>query len=463
MGIRFLSVDNKLDISQKCAEFVCNLSFDMLPIETITAAKRCFFDWFGCVVAGSETDAGKISTSYAIDNAGSPCSTLLAKDYVRLDVVSAAFANAYNCHILEMDDVHRKSIMHPAAPIISVSFALAEKLSKSGKELIESIVAGYDVALRIGEAVTPSHYKLWHTTATCGTFGAAMAAAKLCSLDEKQTLDALGNAGTSAAGLWQFAEDGAMSKYLHCGNAARSGLTSGLLAAKGLTGATRILEGEKGFFKAYSSEKNFSSSFDDMGQKFKIEEVSFKPYPSCRHTHSSVDAAIKIHNDTKYKQLCELSSIERIDVEIYSTAIDIAGNKTFETPSRAKFSLYYCIAYALLYGELTTNSFSKTSLSDPKVILIANKIVLIRNAEFDESYPASWKSSVCVRFNHDGCQITETIATPKGDPENKLSDKELFDKINKLSPYWLQTTNLSNMVRSISEDVDLSTFIHRLG
>ena len=119
--------------------------------------------------------------------------------------------NAYNCHILEMDDVHKSSISHPAAPVISAAFSLAEYLESSGKDLIEAIVAGYDVMIRIGEAVSPSHYAIWHTTSTCGAFGAAAATAKLLHLDEVETLYSLGNAGTHAAGFWEVATDKSMT------------------------------------------------------------------------------------------------------------------------------------------------------------------------------------------------------------------------------------------------------------
>src|SRR5690606_29784581 len=204
-------------------------------------------------------------------------------------VLNAALVNGAASHVVELDDIHKGSIIHAATVVIPAALAVAEWKGLSGKELIAAVVAGYEVCYRIGEAVSPSHYYYWHNTATCGTFGAAIAAAKLLGLTTEQTIAALGNAGTQAAGLWEFIEDGAMTKQLHTGKAAMNGLLAALLAQKGFTGPQKILEGNRGFFKAMSEEYDASRVTEGLGNEFKIMENSFKIHASCRHTHHAVD------------------------------------------------------------------------------------------------------------------------------------------------------------------------------
>jgi|LSQX01.1.fsa_nt_gb 2-methylcitrate dehydratase PrpD len=167
----------------------------------------------------------------------------LGKDYSGLKLEAQEL-------MLELDNVHRGSMFHPGAVVIPAVFAPGEKMRVSGLDLLTAIVVGYEAGVGIGEAAGETHYETWHTTGTCGVFGAAAAAGKLLNLDENAMSWALGNAGTQAAGLWQFLEDGALSKPLHPGRATYSGLLAAVMAAWGFTGPHRILKGEKGFLKA---------------------------------------------------------------------------------------------------------------------------------------------------------------------------------------------------------------------
>src|SRR6185312_1012297 len=147
--------------------------------------------------------------------------------------------------------------------------AVAEREHASGRALTLAIALGYDASFRIGEAVNPSHYRYWHPTGTAATFGAAAAAASILRLTSSQMLDALGTAGTQAAGLWEFNADGAMSKHLHPGKAALNGVLAADLAKIGFTGATRILEGERGFFAAMSASHDPTRITDGLGDRWK--------------------------------------------------------------------------------------------------------------------------------------------------------------------------------------------------
>lgn len=435
-------------ISKHCANFVASLTFSDLDEETIFAAKKCIIDWMGCTLGGSSTSAALIIESIVEDMGGKEQATLIG-NFSKSSVLQASMVNAYNSHILEMDDVHKESIVHPAAPVISTAFSLAEYLCSSGRELIEAIVAGYDVMIRIGEAVAPSHYLLWHSTGTCGNFGAAASAAKLLHLDEKQTLDALGNAGSQAAGLWEFLADNAMTKYLHCGKAAFNGLLSALMAEKGFTGATKILEGDRGFFKAYSKETNFEESFKDMGKKYKIKETVFKPYASCRHTHGPIDGLLRIKakHDLSYKD------IDSVVVETYETALKIAGNTDFSCPLAAKFNIYYCLACALIFGRVSVSEFQEETLRDPRLASLIPAIHVNVTEEMNAIYPSKWVAKVAVKTKK-GEVYTTFVEYPKGDPENPMTDLEVDEKYLLLATLKIEESRARKILekcRSIDE------------
>ena len=208
------------------------------PIEQADLDRAALFalDAIACAYAGSATRVGRILLDWA--------------SVELLDGKRTALLMGALTHITETDDLHRASVTHPGCVVLPAVLALGERLDVSGAQLLRAMLCGFEAMCRIGAAVGPAHYRVWHNTSTCGPFGSAMAAAELLGLNDAQTRDALGNAGTQASGFWQFLETGAMSKHLHAGRACESGLLAAELAARGFTGPEEILEGSKGFFAA---------------------------------------------------------------------------------------------------------------------------------------------------------------------------------------------------------------------
>src|SRR5690625_2085870 len=273
-------------------------------------------------------------------------------------VAKTALLNGDNIHIVEEDGIDKSSIIHDATVVIPAALAVAEWKKMDGKELITAVVAGYEVCFRIGEAVSPSHYYYWHNTATCGTFGSAAAVAKLLNLSVEQTVHALGSAGTQAAGLWEFIEDGAMSKQLHPGKAAMNGVIAGMLAEKDFTAASKILEGRRGFFEAMSDEYDVSKITEGLGDEFKIMENSFKIHASCRHTHHAMDLV----SDLAKQQGINADEVKKIEVGTYDVAINITDNDNPQTVYQGKFSLQYCTALALVKKNGNLDTFTEENL-----------------------------------------------------------------------------------------------------
>jgi len=326
-------------------------------------------------------------------------------------------------HITETDDLHRESVTHPGCAVIPVALALGAENSCSNAEVLDAVTRGFEAICRVGMSVGPQHYKVWHNTATCGPFGGAMAAAELLDLSLEQCVWALGNAGTQSSGLWEFLEDGAMSKHLHAGRAAQSGLMAAELASVNISGATKILEGEKGFYSALCSDPDPSRLALNNEDPWQTHRTSIKPWPSCRHTHPAIDAAIELSNSLEGREVADVS------VESYQAALDLCDRVSPANEYQAKFSLQHCVASALQHGEVTLNSFGPNQRS-----ALAEKTTAVSvhaTDPFKSNYPDAWGARVTVKTS-DGTALHAERTHCKGDPELPLDAAAMQDKAVRL-------------------------------
>jgi 2-methylcitrate dehydratase PrpD len=338
------------------------------------------------------------------------------------DAGRRAFVIGALSHILETDDLHRASVVHPGCVVIPAALALGHDLGVQGHRFLASVLWGFEATCRVGMAVGPAHYRIWHNTATCGPFGSAMASAALLGLSVDQTVDALGNAGTQSAGLWQFLDTGAMSKHLHAGRGAEAGLVAAQLAKEGFTGPPAILEGEKGFFRATCPDADPAAVVRDPSAPWQLLVSSIKPWPSCRHTHPAIDAALDLRG------LIDAEAIERVDVDTYAAAINVCDRVAPRSVYEAKFSLQHCVA-AALSRNVDFDAFegsARTSLAK-----LASKVKLTRSDIYDRAYPRAWGSAVSVTLR-DGKVLRREREHAKGDPEAALSREEMIAKARML-------------------------------
>jgi 2-methylcitrate dehydratase PrpD len=296
-------------------------AFAQLSPEVLEHTHRAILDWLGSAMAGAIEPPARMAQEIVRGFGASQQASVFAGG--RSSAAGAALANGVASHILELDDVHKGSTLHPAAPVIPAALAVAERERASGQQFLRAVALGYDAALRVGEAVNPTHYRYWHPTGTAATFGSAVAAGSLLSLDAREMLDALGTAGTQAAGLWEFNADGAMSKHLHPGKAAMNGVLAADLARAGFTGATRILEGERGFFAATSSSHDASRITDGLGEHWKISENCYKLHSCCGHTHSAIDVALGLRALKGWRHNEATDEIRAIHIETYCPGYEI--------------------------------------------------------------------------------------------------------------------------------------------
>ena len=356
------------------------------------------------------------------------------------------------CHILEMDDLHRVSVVHPGCIVIPTVWALVEtgKADASGHDILRAILAGFEVATRVGMAVGSEHYRIFHNTATCGPFGSAMAAGQLLGLNEDGFVDALGNAGTQAAGLWQFIDTGAMSKHLHAGRGAEAGLVSAELAALGFTGPPEIFEGSRGFFAALAPKGNPDRMIENADAPWQLIETSIKPFPSCRHTHPVIDACTQIRHEMRDSKI-SLSEIAAVRVDTYQAAIDVCDRATSRSVYEAKFSLQHCTAAALSSKVMDFSVFDEKARDDFGAL--AKKVELRLSENIDAIYPSHWGCDVRVELN-DGQMISVQRRDALGDPELALDKEDMISKARKLMVHGglEQPDKLISAILELSKD-----------
>lgn len=369
------------------------------------AASLYFLDALACAYAGAQTEVGQKLIAWS--------------RFGGLNTRTQAFLMGALAHITETDDLHRASVTHPGCIVIPAVLATSQQTSASGEAILAATLSGFEAMCRIGRAVGPAHYKIWHNTATCGPFGSAMAVSQLIGLSAEQCVHALGNAGTQSSGFWQFLESGAMSKHLHAGRAAESGLLAAELAQFDFTGASDILEGEKGLFKAMCPDAQPHAVLDNKHGPWELTQTSIKPWPSCRHTHPVIDAALELQ-----AQLGN-AVIERVDIGVYQAALNICDRETVENEYQAKFSLQHCAVMALTDGSVSLDSFSSTARAQ-SADLCARTNVRIAD-EVDANYPKSWGAELRLLLA-DGRTLSAKRKDCFGDPELPLSDNEMKDK-----------------------------------
>jgi 2-methylcitrate dehydratase PrpD len=417
-------------VSRQLANVLARTGYGDLPSPVVAETKRAMLDWLGSALAGAVEPSARMAQKVVAQFGDSQQSTVFAAG--RSSAAGAALANGVSSHILELDDVHKGSTLHAAAPIIPAALAIAEREHASGRTLILSVALGYDAALRIGEAVNPSHYRFWHPTGTAGTFGAAVAAGTIMQFSEAQMLDALGNAGTQAAGLWEFNSDGAMSKHLHPGKAAFNGVLSADLARAGFTGATRILEGERGFLRAMSTSFDVTRISDGLGKTWKITENCYKLHSCCGHTHSAIDIALDVRSKRKWSAEDLVTNVRDIHIETYGPGFEIVKEPNPRSATQAKFSIAYCVAVALLEGrvgleQFSAQRFAPDGVCDPRIAAMLSRIRVTVAEELTQKYPSAWPARVTLTLG-DGMRLTECSDYPRGNPEHPLTTSQLEEK-----------------------------------
>ena len=436
-----------IQASKILSEFISELGYDDLPSYTVEKTKESILDYLGALIAAYK-DSSLLSNEIIelIKNNGGTEEASIIGQLTKVPLANAALANGVLSHVVELDDGHRIARGHPGVVVLSAALPLAEYLGSNGKELITAIVAGYDIFVRIASAVNPSHLNRgYHTTGTCGTLAAAAAAAKILNLNKDQTVNALGLAGIQAAGLLEVTVSGQMAKALHTGKSAYAGVLSAILAKKGVEGPSAIIEGVKGFANTMSDECNYDVMLNDINKTFHIDNCYIKLYPSCRHTHSPVDAVFDMVNEYEFNYI----DIIEIIIRTFPTAISFAG-EIFKpkSPAEAKFSIPYCVCAALVKGKLGLKELEIDCLNDPIILSLIDKVRIESDDSLESSNPKTKGAELMVTLK-DGRKMLKRINLPKGEMENPINREELIRKFISCTEHHVNDKNRKQTIDSV--------------
>ncbi len=436
-------MDNRTPVMDALVEFVLGLEAASLPPAVVEAASRSMTDWLGVAIRGAtEPLAGALAALIGATG-GLPQASVMGRR-LRTSALLASLANGAQSHALDFDDTHLPSIVHGSAAVAPVVLALGEWRHASGTQALVSFIAGFEVETRLGRVLGRALAdRGWHVTGVLGHFGAAAAAGKLLGLDAGRLAEALGIAGTQAAGLEQ--SFGTMSKPLHPGKAAMNGLLAALLAREGFTGPTAVLDGAGGLGATFLGITDLAPALSDLGKRFEILDNSTKPYAACHLTHATIDAGRAI----RARVVASPDVVDAVLCRVHPLVLKVAANPAPRTGLEAKFSIGYCAATALVRGEAGEAEFGEASLRDPAIARVMARVV----AEADASLPIC-AARMTVRLA-DGRAVEERVAAARGTPENPLAREEVEAKFRRLAEVVLPAERVERLRTALGGLADL--------
>ncbi|MGZ5236248.1 MAG: MmgE/PrpD family protein [Caldimonas sp.] len=382
-------------------------------------AHRTLYNWIGCAVGAARHEAAEAALAAVRMLEPAPQATVLGRAE-QVDIASAALLNGITSHTFDFDDTHLKTIIHPAGPVASAVLALAELRGAGGRDVIDALVLGIDVACRIGNAMYPDHYdRGWHITGSTGMLGAAAGCSRLLRLDERQTAMALGIAASQPIGFRE--QFGTMTKPFHPGGAARAGLFSALLANHGFTASARALEAPRGLVQVVSDKRAWHEASDELGERFEISFNTYKPFACGIVIHPSIDACTQLR-----AQGIAPEQVERIELRVHSLVLELTGKKEPKDGLQGKFSVYHGAAVGLIHGRAGEHEFSDEVVNDPRVVALRNKV----HAAVDDAVHED--AALVTALLKDGRRVEVRVDHAIGSLQNPLSDAQLEAKFDAL-------------------------------
>lgn len=407
------------------ARYAVGERFEALAPEPVHHIKRALIDWFGVALAGAREAPVTILQRALADSLDRGGARLLSGRPAAPR--AAAFLNATAAHALELDDIFRDGLYHPGAPVIAAALAAGEAAGIDGRRLLVAVLAGYEVSTRVATAINPIHYRYWHTTGTVGCVGAAVGAAVALGCDWLRTAHALSTATSFTSGLQQAFRSSTMTKALHAGHAADTGVWAALAAAEGLTGALDILEGDAGFGCAMGGSPDWRLAFADLGRRYNVLDITFKDYACCGQTFAAIDGVMALRD--RYR--IDPTGIKRIVVGVPHETLDLVSDPAPHDGYKAKFSLRYVVASMLLYGDLRLAAFEPSRVWDKATRELMSRVDMEHDMEAQSRFPQQRCARVRILMADDS-ELEHFQTTRRGDPDWPLSDADLEAKFDEL-------------------------------
>jgi 2-methylcitrate dehydratase PrpD len=430
-------------LSEQLAGHFSTFGPEQLTDANRKAVKRLLLDYLGVAVAGSQTGSGEVARRFAQSSGGHGEATLIGEG-TRVPAMQAAFANAISSHSVELDDIDVLALFHFSPPVYSAALASAERVKADGKTLLAALAAGCEMMERVSKAANNSlRNRGYHTTPTCGIFGATIASSRLLGLTAEQMVFALGLAGAQSGGLMEMYGP-SMQKRFNPGPASRSGVTSALMAQLGFTGAATIFEGERGFLKAFTDQNDPGQLVKDLGKPYQLD-IEFKPYSCARPIHNAIDCALEIRR----KHAPDLGRIKRIRMARHPDWALYHQNAYPTTYHEAQVSLPYSVAVALTDGQALFPQYNNARLKEPMLKKLSEMVQIT----VDDSLPRGVSCLMTMEMD-DGSSYRSQVDYPKGSIQNPMSDDELRGKFDSLATPVLGSARAAQVAEQVANIED---------
>lgn len=369
------------EVTRALVEHARAIRYDDIPETALEATRHCLLDFLGCAVAGASEELTQVLVREVVVPEGARQAGLLGRSE-RATAQTAALVNGSAGHALDYDDTHSAMGGHPSVPVIPALLALAETRDASGRDFLAALAAGFELQARLGRVIGGGHYAAgFHTTGTVGTFGAAAACAHLLGLTEAQWCNALGLAGTQAAGL--KSGFGTMAKPLHAGRAASAGLLSATLAAGGFTANPAIVETAQGFAATHAGAEPSLAPIERDRDRWYVRDTLFKYHAACYLTHATIETVAKLRDEHGL----EAEKVTGIALEVNPGLFGVCHIEAPQTGLEGKFSLRVTAALSLL-GIDTEDpaTFCEATVRDPRVVAVRDRVRVDGNDAVSASF-----------------------------------------------------------------------------
>ncbi len=424
-----------MEHTRRLAEFCAGLSLDQLPAEVVRKARLCVLDYVANAYGSLELDAVRSVVSYFREHKGSDEVSVLGCGF-KTAVRDAAFVNGTLAEAIEAQDGLRFGGNHACSAVMPAALVVGERQGRGGREVLEAVVAGYEVADHAAAAVHPFHtLSGFLPTGTCGTFGAAAAAARLMGLDASGIQNSLGIAGFLVPlSMAEQLMGGYTVKIVQGGQAAQCGITAVGLSEAGLTGDPVVLEGGElngGFTQiTVKAEPVLERLTDGLGKHYTIMDVYFKPYTACRHTHGAVQATLELVAEHGIRA----DDVASVLVRTYAIGAVAVGKGVPEGGSfvSAQFSTPYVVAACLFDGELGPAQLTEKRMADPAVMELAGRVDVEQDDELNAIYPDKTASRVEIALK-DGNKLIRQVDIPRGDPRDPMEEDAISEKLRRFA------------------------------
>lgn len=406
----------RTDVTRALAEWIVGCDLNSIPEDTRKEGVRTFVNWLGCAVGGATHETVDRALAGVSPFSGEATSTVLGRSE-RLDALHAALLNGISSHVLDYDDTHLKTIIHPAGPVASALLAVAERQPVTGKQLLNALIVGIEVECRIGNAVYPHHYdRGWHITGTTGVMGAAAAVGRLLELNEQQMTWALGIAATQSSGLREMF--GTMTKSFHPGRAAQNGALAAYLAKAGYDSSEKAIEAPRGFANVMSEKQDYDEILGGLGEHWEAALNSYKPFACGIVIHPTIDGCIQLSEELGD----DVQNIDRVDLMAHPLVLELTGKPEPKTGLEGKFSVFHSAAAALLRRDGTPTAFTDEAVNAPELIDMRRRVKV-------DTDPGCHEAAVSIKATlKNGRVVSKQIERAIGSFEKPLTNEQLDTK-----------------------------------